>query len=64
MSSMQQLSRGKHNKIRWVLSNYAQNLCCNLRGGVNPYERPYTEKIVLLHTDVLFSQARTHSQTR
>ena len=30
MSSMQQLSRGKHNKIRWVLSNYAQNLCCNL----------------------------------
>lgn len=32
---MQQLSRGKHNKIRWVLSNYAQNLCCNLRGVVN-----------------------------
>jgi len=35
MSSMQQLLRGRHNKIRWVLSNYAQNQCCNLRGGVN-----------------------------
>lgn len=35
ISSMQQLLRGKHNKIRWVLSNYAQNLCCNLWGGVN-----------------------------
>lgn len=38
MSSMQQLSRGKHNKIRWILNNYAQNLCCNLWGGVKLVE--------------------------
>ena len=37
MSSMQQLLLGRHNKIRWVLSNYAQNLCCNWPSGVNLY---------------------------